>query len=361
MIHRRIARSLGAALLALTTVLTPGCVSSSTDGTESQQAPEGSRTIDGIDVGDVTLRVGIFYDVTRAQTDATEFFKNTPYKLEWARLNGAGPTVQALYGDAIDISWGLSDTATPKAAAEAKEPWTTDNAPIKIVGLLKPFEPQKYPSSIIAANTRSGINTLDDLRGKTYTFNEGGNANAIALLALHKAGLTTKDVNVQLLQSDSIAPAIINGSVQAGSTSITHVGAAIDAGQVRQIATAQEVGFPNYVSITARTKALADPKLSAAIGDFTERVARFQKWGTEHPEEIAKAFVKTQQLTDQQGLLAARASAATLIPVGPDDTGTKEEVELMGLLVAAGFLPRPVDITQFIDDRYSEQITRGAE
>ncbi|MGV9797134.1 ABC transporter substrate-binding protein [Mycobacterium sp. NPDC003449] len=348
-----------ASVLAVLMLAVAGCTTASQD--ESQQAPEGQRTLDGVDVGDVTLRVGIFYDVTRAQTDATDFFKNTPYKVEWARLNGAGPTVQALYGNAIDISWGLSDTATPKGAAEAKEPWTAATAPIKIVGLLKPYEPEKYPGSIIAANTKTGINTLADLRGKSYTYNEGGNANAVALLALHKAGLTTRDVKVQLLQSDSISSAIINGSVDAGSTSITRVGAAIDAGQVKQIASGTEVGFPGYVSITARSGALKDPKLSAAIGDFSERVARFQKWGAENPEEIAKAYVKTQQLTDDQALLAARSSAATLVPVGPDDPGTKDEVALMKGLLDSGFLPHPIDITQYLDNRYSEQITGAVQ
>lgn len=354
--HRTIASTAAVVSSLLMLVLT-GCTTG--DSEESQQAPEGSRTLDGLDLGDVTLRVGIFQDVTRAQTDATDFFKDTPYKVEWARLNGAGPTVQALYGDAIDISWGLSDTATPKAAADAKETWTTDNAPIKIVGLLKPYDPDNYPSSIIAANSNSGINSLADLRGKSYTYNEGGNANAVALLALHKAGLTTNDVNVQLLQSDSIAPAIINGAVQAGSTGISQVGVAIDSGNVKQIASASEVGFPGYVTVTARTKALSDPKLAAAIGDFSERVARFQKWGAQNPEEIAKAYVKTQQLTDEQALLAARSTASTLVPVGPTDTGTNAEVDLISLLVDAGFLPRPIDITQFLDERFSEQIASG--
>jgi sulfonate transport system substrate-binding protein len=181
------------------------------------------------------------------------------------------------------------------------------------------------------------------------------------LLALYKAGLTTNDVNVQLLQSDSIALAIINGSVQAGSTSLGQVGSAIDAGKVKQIASGPEVGSPGYVSVTARTQALADPKLAAAIDDFAQRVARFQKWGAEHPEEIAKAFVSTQQLTEDQALLAARTSASTLVPVGSDDLGTKTEVDLMGLLEKAGFLPRPVDVTQLLDARYSEQITQATQ
>jgi sulfonate transport system substrate-binding protein len=321
--------------------------------------PAGSGLINGVDVGDVTLRVGIFTDQTRAQTELTDDFKNTPYKIEWARLNGAGPTVQALYGNAIDISWGLSDTATPKAAAEAKEPWTKDNAPFKIIALLKPFAPDKYPSSIIAANKTAGIDSLEDLRGKSYTYNEGGNANAVALLALYKAGLAKQDVNVQLLQSDSIASAIMSGAVQAGSTSVSKVAPALADGTVKQIVTGQEVGFPGYVSVTARTEALTDPKLDAAIGDFLSRATKFQKWSAEHPEDVAKSYETTQQLTPEQGLQAAHSDAELIIPVGPQDPGTKVEDDLAGLLLKAGFLIKPVDIKQFLDGRYSAQINAG--
>ncbi|WP_319446399.1 MULTISPECIES: ABC transporter substrate-binding protein [unclassified Mycobacterium] len=342
---------------ALLGVLTLGvAIALSACAADEPTRPAGSGLVNGIDVGDVTLRVGIFTDQTRAQTELTDYFKDTPYKVDWARLNGAGPTVQALYGNAIDLSLGLSDTATPKAAAEAKEPWTKDNAPFKIVALLKPYAPDKYPSTIIAANKSAGINSLADLRGKSYTYNEGGNANASALLALYKAGLTKQDVKVQLLQSDSIASAIMSGAVQAGATSVGKVAPALADGTVKQIATADQVGFPDYVSVTARTGALADPKLDAAIGDFISRATKYHKWSAEHPEEVSKSYQTTQQLTAEQGLQAAHSDAKLIIPVGPQDPGTKVEDDLADLLVKSGFLLKPIDITQFLDGRYSAQI-----
>lgn len=54
-------------------------------GADEPARPAGSGLINGVDVGDVTLRVGIFTDQTRAQTALTDDFKNTPYKIEWAR------------------------------------------------------------------------------------------------------------------------------------------------------------------------------------------------------------------------------------------------------------------------------------
>ncbi|WP_169914655.1 ABC transporter substrate-binding protein [Rhodococcoides yunnanense] len=349
--------AVGALALGLAMVVS-GC--SGSESTESDSVSSSvSSIVNGVDVSGTTLRVGIFQDVTRVQTENTEFFDDTPYNIEWVRLNGAGPTVQALGGDAIDISWGLSDTAVPKAAAEAKEDWTAENARLKIVALLKPFDPENYPSGIIAANKDAGISSLEDLRGKSYTFNEGGNAHAAAVLALYKAGLTRDDVNVQLLQSDSIASAITTGAVQAGSSSTSALAAALDAGAVERVATAAEVGFPGYVSIVARSGALADAKIDAAIGDFVGRATKFHKWSAANPDDVADAFVKAQQLTDEQALLAAKTTASTVLPVGQDDPGTKVEVDLTDLLVKSGFLPRVVDVRSLVDDRYSAQIEAG--
>jgi DNA-binding NarL/FixJ family response regulator len=131
------------------------------------------------------------------------------------------------------------------------------------------------------------------------------------------AEMTARELEVLALMAEGRSNTNIARTLQAGSTSLAQVGSAIDAGKVKQIASGPEVGLPGYISVTARTQALAEPKLAAVIGDFSQRVTRFQQWGAEHPEEIAKAFVSTQQLTEDQALLAARTSASTLVPSAP--------------------------------------------
>jgi sulfonate transport system substrate-binding protein len=348
-------RILLAGATSVTALTLAACGSSSSSGSSNAAAVSSGSAAS---LSGVTLNVGIFQTVTIDQVKASGLF-NTPYKINWAPLNGAAPTVQALEANAIDISWDLSDTATPLAAAQAKTPWTASTAPFKIVAIVKPNDPVKYPSSIIAAHQGTGISSLADLRGKTYAYNEGGNANAVALLALYKAGLTKSDVKVTILQSNSLAPAVASGAVNAASVSISGVAPQLANGTVKQIVTATQVGFPGFVTITARTGALNDPKLSAAIGDFVERAAKFQKWGATNIDAIAKTFETNQQLSPAQALQAANSTADTLVPVGPDDPAAKTEIGLTDLLYKAGFLPKPIDESPFLDGRYTQQIEAG--
>jgi len=309
------------------------------------------------DLTRVTLRVGIFQDVTREAIEATDFLKGTPYKIEWARLNGAGPTVQALGGNAIDLSWGLSDTAAPKASSEDRQNWTAANAPIKLIGLLQPVDSKAFSPSLIIAHKDSGVKTLADLRAKTYAYNEGGNANAVALLALDKAGLTVRDVQVRLLTYDATAPAVVAGAVAASPATRSRIADALADGTVQEIATENEVGFPGFVSITARTDSINDPKTGAAIGDFLTRVARYLTWAATHNEETAQAYAKAQQLTPAQALFAAKSGAYTLIPV--DGAALQKELDATKALGRIGFYPRPVDFNTIVDDRYAAAITAG--
>ncbi|SAK62129.1 aliphatic sulfonate ABC transporter substrate-binding protein [Caballeronia fortuita] len=305
------------------------------------------------------LRVGIFQDVTREAIEATGFLKDTPYRIEWARLNGAGPTVQALGGNAIDISWGLSDTAAPKASSEDRRNWTADNAPIKLIGLLAPVDSKRYSPMLVIAGKNSGITKLADLRGKSYAYNEGGNANAVGLLALDKAGLSVKDIKLRLLTYDATAPAVVAGAVDAAPATRSRVADALANGSVRELATENEVGFPGFVSVTARTAALKDPQLNEAIGDFMTRLARYLNWAATHDAETAAAYVKTQQLTQEQALFAAKSGAYRLVPVNRDGAPYKAEVAATKKLGEIGFYPRAVDFSSVVDDRYTAQIEAG--
>ncbi|MDR5809137.1 ABC transporter substrate-binding protein [Caballeronia sp. LZ019] len=308
---------------------------------------------------ETVLRVGIFQDVTREAIEATDFLEGTPYRIEWARLNGAGPTVQALGGNAIDISWGLSDTAAPKASSEDRRNWSAGNAPIKLIGLLAPVDSTHYSPSLVIASKASGVTKLADLRGKTYAFNEGGNANAVGLLALDKAGMSLKDVKLRLLTYDATAPAVVAGAVDAAPATRSRVADALATGAVRELATENEVGFTGFVSVTARTAALKDPQLDAAIGDFMTRLARYLNWAATHDAETAAAYVKTQQLTQEQALFAAKSGAYRLVPVNADGAPFKAEVAATRKLGDIGFYPRPVDFSTVVDDRYTARIEAG--
>lgn len=345
----------GAALLVA--ACSSGGSSAASSGSSSPTSEPASSQ--GLDLSGITLKVGIFHTVTEDQANLSGAFAGTSYKIDWVVFNGAAAAVEALQANAVNVVVDLSDTSAPLGDAEATQPWTAGSAPFKIVALLKPTNPGQYPGGIIAATKASGITSLADLRGKTYAFNEGGNTGALAMLALYKAGLKASDVKETLLSNDSLAPALISGAVDAASVDVSEVAAQLANGTVRQIATPAQVGFPDYLTVSAGQAPLANPQDSAAIGDFVERVAKFENWSTANVQAVAKTYVQTEQLTASQATLAANNSLYSVIPVGPTDPGTKSEIALAGLLYRAGFLPKPVNEAPLFDDRYSAQIAAG--
>lgn len=307
----------------------------------------------------VKLRVGIFHQVTYLQIKLTDHFEGTPYDIEWVRLNGAGGTMQALGGGAIDLSWGLSDVAVPNAAALDKEPWTAATAPLKHIALLRPLDAAKFPTHIIVAHKDAGVRTIADARGKTYTYQEGGNSAATALLALQQAGLTKDDVRITRIQADSIPAAVISGAVAVATVQGPQIQEALDDGTVIRLASGFEAGFPGYTSITARTASIEDPKISAAIADFLTRATAFSLWRNAHIEETAQTYVKAQQLNADQASRAASAGASTILPFTPGGEAVTVQTDLQKRLHASGFLAKPVDYSALYDDRFSDAIIKG--
>ncbi|PRA51921.1 ABC transporter substrate-binding protein [Brucella pituitosa] len=311
------------------------------------------------DLSGVTLNVGIFQEVQFLQIDLTNDFKNTPYKIEWVRLNGAGGTMQALGAGAIDLSWGLSDVSLPNASALDKVPWTSTNAPLKHIALLKPLDNAAYPSHVIVANAKTGIKDLKEVKGHTFAYQEGGNSAATALLGLQKVGLTAKDVEITRIPADSIPASVISGAVDVATVQWGQIQEALDKGTVKWLASADEVGFPGYTSITARTKSIEDAKKGAAIRDFLKRATAYSLWRRNHLDAIAQTYVKAQQLNPEQAKKAAAGAATVVLPLSADGEAVKVEAELIDRLYKAGFLSREVDYAPLVDARYTDVIKAG--
>lgn len=70
----------------------------------------------------------------------------------------------------------------------------------------------------IIGNTDKGVNTIQDLKGKTIAMASGTSSETILDLTLAKAGLTRKDVTVMDMDASAIVTAMISGSVDAAST-----------------------------------------------------------------------------------------------------------------------------------------------
>lgn len=67
-------------------------------------------------------------------------------------------------------------------------------------------------------NKANGVNSIDDLKGKTIAMATGTSSEFLLDLTLNKAGLTREDVKIMDMDASAIVTAMISGSVDAGST-----------------------------------------------------------------------------------------------------------------------------------------------
>lgn len=70
----------------------------------------------------------------------------------------------------------------------------------------------------VIGNKTKGINTTEDLKGKTVAIASGTSSEQILDLTLAEAGLTKADVNILDMDASAIATAMISGSIDACST-----------------------------------------------------------------------------------------------------------------------------------------------
>ena len=73
-------------------------------------------------------------------------------------------------------------------------------------------------SDVVMGNRSKGIETVEDLKGKTIASTSGTSAEVILQLALSKAGMTVDDVNIVEMDANGAVSAMVSGNVDACAT-----------------------------------------------------------------------------------------------------------------------------------------------
>lgn len=166
--------------------------------------------------------------------------------------------------------WAFSGTGT----MEGKEPATD----IRAIAAL-------FPEHIhLVASADSGINTVEDLKGKRVSLDEPGSGTYVdALLIMESVGLGIDDVRVETLKGGAATEALRNGKIDA-----LFVVAGYPAGAITELASATEI---KIISIDGEgAKALTD-----TYGFFAEGVIPAGTY--EGIEEVKTVAVGAQWVT----------------------------------------------------------------
>ncbi|HEV7974123.1 ABC transporter substrate-binding protein [Amycolatopsis sp.] len=292
------------------------------------------------DLAKVTLKVGDQKGGSKSLLTAANLLGDVPYKIEWATFTSGPPLLEAASAGAIDIG-GVGNTP-PIFAAAAK-------AKISVVSGAK----GNVTSDTLLVPGDSPLKDVSELRGKSVAVAKGSSAHGQILLALRKAGLSTKDVKLTFLQPSEAYAAFNQHQVDAWAVWDPYTSQAQLESKARVLT--DGTGTSNgYTFQVAGANALGDAGKNSAIRDYVVRIAQAQKWADTHRPEWARAWAKETGLSAE--VAQATVDRGGDLPVALDDPLVASEQQLADAFTEDKTLPGKVDFATFVDRRFGPDL-----
>jgi sulfonate transport system substrate-binding protein len=227
------------------------------------------------------------------------------------------------------------------------------DAGVPIVGAVR----YDGPGSTLATAPGSGIESLDDLRGKKIAINEGTAQQAIVLRNLKAAGLTIKDVqpvNLGLAEfADGLRANQVDAAVLKQPDRFRYLTSTEGKGS-KEIPNAPGAN-PGLYYVYASNEALGDSAQAAAIREFVIRWYRAEKWLNEHKDVwVQEYLIKDQNVSPEDAEVIAASDGYTTAPGFTDEViGIQQET--IDLLQSAGaFAGKDLEAKQEYDFRFAD-------
>jgi sulfonate transport system substrate-binding protein len=175
--------------------------------------------------------------------------------------------------------------------------------------------------------------------------------------ALAKAGLGIGDIKPAYLQPADAQAAYTSGKADAfvsiePLTTITK-----GARKSHSIADSSDY-FISQTIVVARGKALDDPKLSAAIGDYLRRLVRTYRWEQSHLDQWAPLYVKATKFPVALAQATLANTAVVFRPV--DGDVIKVQQDQIDTWTKAGAVPSGLKAEDEFDTRFNTLIKEVA-
>jgi NitT/TauT family transport system substrate-binding protein len=211
---------------------------------------------------------------------AKSFYKEAG--IEVNILPGRGSTFAAMTVGASKEEFGISD-AGAVLAARAK------GVPIIAVGNL-----QQDNGSALIATDKSGINKVEDLKGRNVGVFPGSTTTIFLQALLKKHGMTLEDVKSVTWRAGTDLPMLLDGRIDSEVTVYNNevVAWRIEHPELKlKVWPMSTLGFdtPGYALVTSEEFASKNPKLVAA---FTKATFKGTEYALAHPEESVAILVK---------------------------------------------------------------------
>jgi sulfonate transport system substrate-binding protein len=274
--------------------------------------------------------------------------KDTPYSVEFADFSGGAAVIEALRSGAADIG----------SIGEAPVPIAVDSGVTDLVTIGLQANPGTSGGYYLVAKPDSGIDSIEDLRGKRVAYPPGSGRHMVTAALLKQHGLDLRtDVQPVELAGAEVVPTFAAGAVEA---------AIVLGNQYYQLGEPPILGDGTGIntgiqSLIVRRDVLDDPAKVAAIGDYVGRAVAANNWKDSHADQWINAYyVEQQGITYEQGKkLYEEDGVASYYPI--DDQSTALFQTVADGLYETGTTKTPVDVSQYVDGRYNDIVTAQNE
>jgi sulfonate transport system substrate-binding protein len=306
-----------------------------------------------VDLSDVRLTIGIQSSGSSAVVaviEASQVFKDTPYELNWANFDGANAAVEALHAGAIDLDVGLNFSAPVLNQANASHPWTTEDRPYTIIGASKQLN---RAGIAIVVHPDAGIDSMEDLAGKSVSFAKGTANHYFFALAAEAAGIPLDRFELVLMPLSEARAAFVGGSVDALVTAVSNARPLVTSGDGKVLTTSDGL-FDQYSWFVARPEVLEDPAREAAVADVLLRLQRSLIWQAENVETVAAVFSEVGHQEPADALLNAQEDTNAYVPITPEVIEANQRQARVFL--DGGVAQSEIDASIAFDDRFNALI-----
>ncbi|MDO3636314.1 PhnD/SsuA/transferrin family substrate-binding protein [Mycolicibacterium arseniciresistens] len=274
--------------------------------------------------------------------------KDTPYSVEFADFSGGAAVIEALRSGAADVG----------SIGEAPVPIAVDSGVTDLVTIGLQANPGTSGGYYLVARPDSGVNTIEDLRGKRVAYPPGSGRHMVTAALLKQHGLDLRtDVQPVELAGAEVVPTFAAGAVEA---------AIVLGNQYYQLGEPPILGDGKGIntgiqSLIVRKDILDDPAKVAAIGDYVGRAVAANNWKDTHADEwIDEYYVKQQGITFDQGKkLYEEDGIASYYPIDASSTALFQTVA--DGLFDTGTTKTRVDVAPYVDGRYNDIVTAQNE
>jgi sulfonate transport system substrate-binding protein len=297
------------------------------------------------DLTGVTLRAATYKAGDKLLLETSGLLNELPYKLEFAEFGSGNLIVEAINGGSIDIG-SMSEIPPVFAAASG--------ARIKVVAIAR----DDVNWQVVLVPKDSPIRSVADLKGKRVGYVRATTTHYYLAGMLRKVGLTFSDITpVALTPADGQA-AFDRGALDAWAIYGYNVVFSVNAG-ARVLITSNGYLSGNY-AYSARAGALDDSRLTAAIGDYLDRLRRAYAWQGDNIDRWAEVHSTALGVTKDVDLQILRTSSQRRAIVPVTDEAVASSQAVADTFAELGVIPARIEVAPLFDRRFNDLLSKAA-